>query len=103
MASESLPYDVALARLRTARPIVSPNPGFVKQLKEFERSGRAASSLLPGAEEAWEAAGVNVMQIPLVRSLSEGAVGIVGSHGCRGAGNIALRSFSDLEPETPPS
>ena len=38
MAAENLGFDAALARVQHRRPIVRPNPGFVAQLLEFERS-----------------------------------------------------------------
>lgn len=29
--------DEALARIREKRPIMSPNPGFIEQLKQYEK------------------------------------------------------------------
>lgn len=39
MWRERLSYDTALAHVQDARPVVSPNDGFVLQLREFERLG----------------------------------------------------------------
>jgi hypothetical protein len=36
MKRHSISMDEALARIRARRPIMSPNPGFVAQLREFE-------------------------------------------------------------------
>ena len=38
---EGLGFDEALAALRAVRPVVSPNPGFVAQLRAFEAALRA--------------------------------------------------------------
>lgn len=44
---QGLGFDDALAALRAARPVVSPNPGFVQQLRAFEAALRAG---LPEAD-----------------------------------------------------
>lgn len=38
MAAEGVGFDAALSRVQLRRPVVQPNPGFVAQLREFERS-----------------------------------------------------------------
>jgi hypothetical protein len=48
MARRGLTLDQSLAELRRARPWVNPNPGFVAQLREFERRGAD-----PAAWRAW--------------------------------------------------
>jgi hypothetical protein len=44
IAHEGMCFEDALARLRAARPIVDPNPGFVSQLREFEAQLREAEA-----------------------------------------------------------
>lgn len=36
MKQHSISMDEALARLREKRPIMSPNPGFIEQLRRYE-------------------------------------------------------------------
>ena len=47
IAAEGLSYDEALARLRSVRPVVSPNPGFASQLRTFEAERRRAAAAQP--------------------------------------------------------
>jgi predicted protein tyrosine phosphatase len=51
MAREGLSYEVALAQMQAVRPQVQPNPGFVMQLREFERLGAQ-----PGSWRGWSQA-----------------------------------------------
>lgn len=37
MKQHSILMDEALARIREKRPIMSPNPGFIEQLKQYEK------------------------------------------------------------------
>ena len=46
MRDEGLPFDAAYARVRAARPCISPNLGFVAQLQEYR--GFTASDSVPG-------------------------------------------------------
>jgi atypical dual specificity phosphatase len=55
MKSENLGYEVALARLRSARPVVQPNPGFVQQLLAFEQK---ANTLARDDSSEWPEPGV---------------------------------------------
>lgn len=42
IGEEGLSYSTAWERLRTARPVVAPNPGFVSQLRAFEKQALSA-------------------------------------------------------------
>jgi len=55
MKSEGLGYEMALARLRSARPVVQPNPGFVQQLLAFEQK---ANTLARDDSSEWPELGV---------------------------------------------
>ena len=55
-ARHDLPVDEALRRVRAARPFVAPNPGFLRQLHEFEdtirRCGREGGDAAADAAAA---------------------------------------------------
>lgn len=68
--AEGLGYEAALERLRAARPVVAPNPGFVDQLRAFaeatqaralsrDNSGRLNPHTPEGMEETAPAGGGN--------------------------------------------
>ena len=42
IGEEGLSYSTAWERLRTARPVVAPNSGFVQQLRAFEKQTQCA-------------------------------------------------------------
>ena len=87
MKSEGLGYEEALRQLRTSRPVVQPNPGFIQQLLAFEKE---VNTLAAGDAAEWPQLGVPGSAPAPIQRLVERSV------------SAFAPSSDKMGPETPP-
>lgn len=99
IGEEGLSYSTAWERLRTARPVVAPNSGFVQQLRAFEKQTQCAQ-----CTDALSVAHVASAEVPSCAEEGDGADDLFVAAPPRVSFSDAPRSASSvlsMGPDTP--